>query len=270
MPGGMPVRRRIALGLVLILVTTLVPASFSLYYLTSAVRLMRDVSTADAATLAERMEAVEHLARVAERNTITGFMLALLAIAAIVWYLPHRMVRSLRRMGAILQQAETGNLNVAVAEGGMREVRELAAALNRTLGRLRRFDELKTRRVREEQRLTEALLVAASDGLAVVNPEGKLARVNRSLRRRLGLKDDEISGHTVAEIFGESVAEAVRTVQRDRDARSLGWMNGNARSGGGARGYRIYLWPVQDEAEGPPRILLRLSEDEPTEAGAAR
>jgi hypothetical protein len=104
----------------------------------------------------------------------------------------------------------------------------------------------------------------------------------------------------VAEIFGNRVEEAVLAVRRDRDVRTVRWSrvprtdsapqregarvgavatiatdgaiggapaSGKAPSRDGAETYRIVLSAVQDEAEGPPRILLRLSEDETTAEG---
>src|SRR6185436_8605724 len=97
---------------------------------------------------------VVSLSNRARRNLLTTITLTGLVGIYLVLFLPSRVVRSLRRVTHVLQQAERGDLDIATLETGSDEVGNLASHLNRVLRQMRTFDELKTERMlRAEQRL---------------------------------------------------------------------------------------------------------------------
>ena len=96
------------------------------------------------------------------------------------------MVRSLRRITHVLQQAERGDLDVATLETGRDEVGSLAVHLNRVLRQLRTFDELKTdRMLRAEQRLA-VLADNLETGIVLVDDQVHPGFVSSRARQLLG------------------------------------------------------------------------------------
>jgi PAS domain-containing protein len=269
--GTVSVRAHLSRALLLVLVLGLLPSVLAIHYLRT---LESTSSVAAASTPSPRVEAgslpgdtdpgggatsdldarrpvAMTAADRATRNAITFAILAAAAGVLVVVYTPAALLGALGKVTAILQQAESGNLNVAVAGSRVREVSTLAIAVNRTLGRLRHFDTLKTQRIREEQRLSEALLAASDRAMALVGPEASIARANAAFRSLVEANDEECDGRPVREVLGDEAHDAVRRVQRERDPASIEWSDGEA-----AGAFRIRLSPVKDEVEAPPRVLL--------------
>ncbi len=225
---------------------------------------MRGIGLESDRLLAARINALKGLAERSQglsaralRNLVTFLMLVAIALGLALTLLPRQVLRPLRRLSATLRQAEEGNLNVASTRSGIPELDRLAASVDRTLGRLRHFDSLKTRRVREEQRLRSALMSAAADGLAVINPGGRIARSNKLFQEWVGFDESASTGHAVSEVMGEAVGRAVSRVQAGRVAESLSWSARETSRGPAA--FTVALAAVKDEWEGPPRVILRLT-----------
>jgi len=126
----------------------------------------------------------------ARRNLLTTIVLTGLVGIYLVLFLPVRVVRSLRRITHVLQQAERGDADVASLETGSDEVGSLAAHLNRVLRQLRTFDELKTERMlRAEQRLA-ALTENLETGVILVDDQRAPVFASRRARQLLDSKPE--------------------------------------------------------------------------------
>lgn len=250
------VRSQLSRAMLLVLLIALLPSIVAIQYLRSVERVPPASAQAEpGAPGAEEASGTRDggpaFSDRAVRNTITFAILAAFAGGLVVVYAPVTLLKALGRVTSILKQAEAGNLNVAVAGSRIREVSALAVAVNRTLGRLRHFDALKTRRIREEQRLVEALFATNGHGLALVSPQAKIVRRNVVFRELVERGGGDCSGRSVRDILGAEAHEAVRRVQRDRDVATLEWA-----PGGEETSHRVTFSPVKDEVDAPPRVLV--------------
>ena len=254
--GAVSVRAQLSRAMLLVLLIALLPSIVAMQYL----RTMERAASVPVASSEQSMQSGElPLTSRATRNTITVAFLSTFAAALVVVYTPVALLRTIGRMTSILKQAESGNLNVAVAGSQVKELSTLAVAVNRTLGRLKHFDSLKAQRVREEQRLVEALFAVNTQGLALVNPQAKIVRRNLLFRELVEGQGEDCSGKAVGDVFGAEAHDAVRRVQRDRDVVMISW----TRDADG-RPRRLTFSPVKDEVDTPPRLLLTVQSDDET------
>ena len=167
----------------------------------------------------EHRRNVVSLSNRARRNLLTTIVLTCLVEIYLVLFLPSRVVRSLRRITHVLQQAERGDLDLATLETGSDEVGNLAAHLNRVLRQMRTFDELKTERMlRAEQRLT-VLVDNLETGIILVDEQMHPVFASRRARQLLdskpeGADDARIGGLLLSEPFSDLLKEALETQAR--------------------------------------------------------
>jgi HAMP domain-containing protein len=149
---------------------------------------------------------VVSLSNRAQRNLLTTIVLTGIVGIYLVLFLPSRVVRSLRRITHVLQQAERGDLDVAMLETGSDEVGNLAGHLNRLLNQARTFDELKTERMLRAERRLGILVENLEEGILLVDDEMNPVFVSRKARQLLdarpeGADDARIAGILSAEEF---------------------------------------------------------------------
>lgn len=247
-PGPSPnpsLSSRFVLALVLVLLLAALPAGIALVRLDGAADSLRGADPVSA--------------RYAGRGVRDGIVFGTLAVAATIWAgvaLNRRTKRAFHRLGTVFRQVAEGNLNVSATDTGLREVDELSRDAADAFDRLREFDRLKTRRIREERRVMDAVFATHPDGLALVNAERHIAIANARFRTLVSKGDEDVGGAPVEEILGPSVLEAVRRVQARRDPVSLEW-RGPARDG--APPLRVHASAVSDEVDTAPRVLLRMT-----------
>ena len=162
---------------------------------------------------------VVSLSNRAERNLLTTIVLTGMVGIYLVLFLPSRVVRSLRRITHVLQQAERGDLDVSTLETGNDEVGNLAAHLNRLLRQVRTFDDLKTERMlRAEQRLG-ILVDNLEEGIILVDDEMKPAFVSRRARQLLDARPEGADDARVAGILsGDDFAAILRKTIESQSA----------------------------------------------------
>ena len=148
--------------------------------------IARDIEDRAVAHVEEHRRHVMSLSNRARRNLLTTIALTGIVCISLILFLPARVVRSLRRITHVLQQAERGDLDVATLETGSDEVGSLAAHLNRVLRHLRTFDELKSdRMLRAEQRLA-VLVENLETGILLVDDQMRPGFVSARARQLLG------------------------------------------------------------------------------------
>ncbi|HEU5180044.1 MAG TPA: HAMP domain-containing protein [Candidatus Polarisedimenticolia bacterium] len=219
--------------------------------------IAHDIEERAAAHVEEHRGHVDVLSNRARRNLLTTILLTGIVCISLVLYLPSRVVRSLRRITHVLQQAERGDLDVATLETGRDEVGSLAVHLNRVLRHLRTFDELKSERMlRAEQRL-ETLVENLETGIVLVDDQMHPSFVSDQARDLLGsppegADDARIAGLLVEEDFSE-LLKAALSAQARQDPRVVDLDMGGSET----RRLRIWADPILT-ATGEVREILLL------------
>ncbi len=218
--------------------------------------IARDIEERAVAHVEEHRSHVDILSNRARRNLLTTIVLTGIVCISLVLFLPSRVVRSLRRITHVLQQAERGDLDVATLETGRDEVGSLAVHLNRVLRHLRTFDELKSERMlRAEQRL-ETLVENIETGIVLVDDQMHPSFVSDRARDLLGsppegADDARIAGLLLEESFSELLKEAL-SAQARQDPRVLDLDLGGSET----RRLRIWADPVLSPTGEVREILL--------------
>ena len=218
--------------------------------------IAHDLEERAAAHVEEHRIHVVSLSNRARRNLLTTIVLTGIICISLVLFLPSRVVRSLRRVTHVLQQAERGDLDVATLETGSDEVGSLAAHLNRVLRHLRTFDELKSdRMLRAEQRLS-TLVDNLETGIVLVDEQMHPGFISGQARLLLGTPpegadDARIAGLLQEDDFAEVLRKAVDSQTR-QEARVLDL------DVGGSHTHRLRVWadPVLSPTGEVREILL--------------
>jgi len=194
----------------------------------------------------------------ARRNLLMALILTALVEIYLVLFLPSRVVRSLRRITHVLQQAERGDLDVATLEMGSDEVGRLASHLNRVLRQLRSFDELKTNRMLRAERRLGVLVDNLETGIILVDDQMQPVFVSRRARQLLGshaegADDARIAGLLQDEEFSELLKETLSTQAR-QEPRCIDLDSG----AGEPRRLRLWADPVLSPEGEVGEVLLMI------------
>jgi HAMP domain-containing protein len=201
---------------------------------------------------------VASLSNRAQRYLLVTIFLTGLVGIYLVLFLPSRVVRSLRRITHVLQQAERGDLDVSTLETGSDEVGNLAAHLNRLLRQVRTFDDLKTERMLRAERRLGALMENLEEGILLVDDAHKPVVISRKARLLLdvrpeGADDARVAGILASEEFTAILRETIGS-QSAPEPRLITLEVGAA----APRRLRIWAEPVPDCSGEVKEILLLL------------
>jgi HAMP domain-containing protein len=190
---------------------------------------------------------------------LTTIVLTGLVGISLVLFLPARVVRSLRRITHMVQQAERGDLDVAALPAGSDEVGKLAGHLNRLLRQVRTFDALKTARMLRAERRLQTLGDGLEKGIVVVDGELRPIFASGPARRLLddrpeGADDARIAGILADEGCAAVLRQALESASAPEDL-VLSVDVGTA----APRRLRIHAEPVPEASGKAREILLLLS-----------
>jgi PAS domain-containing protein len=121
------------------------------------------------------------------RDLVAVLLLTVVAVALVAVVVPRCAVAPLGRLLATLRRAAEGDYAGTSDAFAEDEIGEIAETLNRVLHRVRTFDGLKTRRLREAEARFRAVADRSPEGIATVTAAGLVSYVNPQLRGDLGL-----------------------------------------------------------------------------------
>lgn len=206
----------------------------------------------------EHRSHVVSLSNRARRNLLTTIVLTGLVGIYLVLFLPSRVVRSLRRITHVLQQAERGDLDIATLETGSDEVGNLASHLNRVLRQLRTFDELKTERMLRAEARLQVLVENLETGIILVDDQLHPVFASRRARQLLdskpeGADDARIAGLLQDEDFSGLLRDTFETQTR-QDPKLIDLETGT----GTPRRVRVWADPIHSPTGDVPEALLMI------------
>jgi methyl-accepting chemotaxis protein len=155
------------------------------------------------AHITEHRQHVISLSNRARRNILTMVSITGMVGIYLILFLPARVVRTLRRITHVVQQAERGDLDVSALETGSDEVGMLASHLNRLIRQVRTFDELKTERMLRAERRLDALVENLEEGVVLVDDELHPVYVSRRARQLLDARPEGADDSRVSTILAE-------------------------------------------------------------------
>jgi two-component system phosphate regulon sensor histidine kinase PhoR len=146
----------------------------------------------------------EQLAEV-RRLALVAFAVALLAAAALAWSASALLSRRVRAIADVAGRYAAGDLSRPARDYGADEIGTVARVLDRSVRELsQRVAELDADRAR-----MEAILGGMSEGVLVVNQEGRLQLVNAAARRMLKLQDAPEERHYLELIRHPEIASQI-------------------------------------------------------------
>ncbi len=173
--------------------------------------LLKAAAVRNAATALKDYEA-ERASQTYEALAMLGVALALILSVLLIVLSGHLGTLIRKRLGLLHQGAQNvagGNLNFRIDEQGGDEFAELARAFNLMTDHLQGFtkqleSEINERKLFEqfltrESEKNRALLHSASDGIHILNSNGKLIEVSDSFCAMLGYKRDEMIGMHISQ-----------------------------------------------------------------------
>ena len=147
------------------------------------------------------------------RDVLTLATLSLLVLVGATIIVPERVLRPLKRLTALVRQAEGGNLRVAQAQVTPDEIGELAVRLNAVLGELGHFDELKRAKISSLAAQRNELIELLDMPAAVVDREGRVLHLSVRFCQSLGLDGNVMADRDLAarlELQGTPLSELLR------------------------------------------------------------
>jgi two-component system phosphate regulon sensor histidine kinase PhoR len=160
----------------------------------------------------------EFKARVLRTVAVASLIVGLVAIPFLFW-MARRTTRPILEMREVARKVAGGVLAARAGIPAGPELGGLATDLNHMAAQL----ETRLRELTAEKSELSAILSSMSDGVLVVNSQGKISLINDVLQRQFQLRD-EVRGRTILEVFhNASLDEMVKAaaVQDDLPSREL-------------------------------------------------
>jgi HAMP domain-containing protein len=228
------VRGRLTLALAataLLLVLPVIAASFHLhrhYQVIESLRELEQRPRASAAIVQARAVQARRLHARAAAITDEAFRdvltLAALGVIAIVFgtiALPARLLLPLRRLSALVRQAQGGNLRVVAAQLGRDEIDELTADLSRVLQELARFDELKRGKIAALAAQRDILLNLLPHPAVLLDGEGRTLQVSRSFLLAFATDAGRLIDQPLLSTLGLARSELAPALKQATEGESL-------------------------------------------------
>jgi len=135
---------------------------------------------------------VEKIFGKASRNLVSLTILAFIFVAALIVMLPARLVRPLRHITEVIRQAAEGKYGVTVQIDTQDEVGQLAQAFQKTMVRVRDFDERKKDRIVEDGAKIDALIRHMPMAAAILNRGYVIEVANDNFNHLFELTDQDV------------------------------------------------------------------------------
>jgi nitrogen fixation/metabolism regulation signal transduction histidine kinase len=141
---------------------------------------------------------IDRLASDAQRNMIIVIIIMLVFVLALGLVAPNLVSAPFRRIYRAIEEIRSGNLNVTIPVTATDELGELSQRLNDALVDLRRFDDMKIKRIAFERRRMETLANMVDYGVVLLSAEGKIEFVNSQLYILFHLQTADLVGREAA------------------------------------------------------------------------
>ncbi|MBI3320060.1 MAG: PAS domain-containing protein [Candidatus Omnitrophica bacterium] len=152
------------------------------------------------------------------RSALWSLVIGLLMITALSAWLTRRITQPLRRLTQIALAYAHGDLTQQAPAASVREVRELAGALNTMAQAIRRqLDELTS-----ERNQVTAIMGSMAEGVIAVDAQERVVLMNPAAALLLGVTAHEVIGQPLFELIRQhDIQELLHGVMQDRQRRTV-------------------------------------------------
>lgn len=185
----------------------------------------------------------------AYRDVLTLTALSLLVLGVVTTVLPRRVLRPLRRLTALLGQAEGGRLDVARAEVTPDEVGALAHRMNLVFSQLGQLDQLRREKISDLAAQRDLLLELCPAPAVLLDPEGRVIRASSRFGETFGRDAAALADRNLVTAMGWEQSELAGALARGGDASALEIEGGT---------YEVELWTLRPRGDGKASSLLLL------------
>ncbi|MCB4791817.1 MAG: HAMP domain-containing protein [Elusimicrobia bacterium] len=126
-----------------------------------------------------------------QKQAVFLILISLVIASALVFFIARDFTKPLVSLTKAAQFIAEKNFNVHVSVHTRDELQDLAETFNNMTMELRRYDEMQVDKVITEKTKTESVVHSISDGLLLIDQEGRLQLVNRKAEELLGLPAGE-------------------------------------------------------------------------------
>jgi PAS domain S-box-containing protein len=162
--------------------------------------LADEIAAAKWAELTMHADDADRIESVAKRNM--GIILGFTGISSLLLglYLPPKIVVPIRKLTRLIKRAQEEEFRVSIDVTSNDEIGELGRFINRMMDQIRIFDHLKVRKITEERRRLEVLSNLVSEGVILVDSDGRVCGINPVALDFFGLSQSDVEGRSLKEI----------------------------------------------------------------------
>jgi PAS domain S-box-containing protein len=163
-------------------------------------RLADEIAEAKWAELTMHADDADRIESVAKRNM--GIILGFTGISSLLLglYLPPKIVVPIRKLTHLIKRAQEEEFRINIGVTSHDEIGELGRFINRMMDQIRIFDQLKVRKITEERRRLEVLSNLLSEGVILVDSDGRVCCINPAALDFFGLSQSDVEGRSLKEI----------------------------------------------------------------------
>ncbi|MDL1873222.1 HAMP domain-containing protein [Deltaproteobacteria bacterium PRO3] len=166
----------------------------------SFVALSREALQARYQDLDKHQLELDRLSSNAQRNMIIVMLVLLVSAVGLGFVAPRIVSNPFKKMARAIEQVQAGNLEARIPVETDDELGEIAVALNKMLGDIRTFDQMKIRRIAFERRRFETLANMVDYGVILLKREGEVEFINSQLYVLFNLPSHEVEGKKLEDV----------------------------------------------------------------------
>ncbi len=163
--------------------------------------------------------------RVISPGPLGTFLMFLALLLVSAWIFSRSLLKTINGLIRAAGCVSAGDFSRGAEAASSDELGDLCGAFNRMAGQLKKYSDMQLETLRQEQKTTEAVLLAAEDGMVITDTEGRVRLANRKARSVLGLAAEApVEGRMLSELppagpVREAVLEALggRREKRSRE-----------------------------------------------------
>lgn len=157
----------------------------------------------------QRDKQIEEIIGETRRYMLIVLIITFLATILMSLVIPGKIALPFKKINDAVRELQDCNFDVSIYYDQEDEIGELARELNKMIGNMKHFEELRTDRISVEHRKFDMLANMVKRNVLIANANGELIYLNNSMYRLLDVESEEVLNKNMTDtIIPQSIKEA--------------------------------------------------------------
>lgn len=164
-----------------------------------------------------RLKQIQSMINKTKENMLYALIVTFLICIILSLIIPGKIALPFKKINDAVRELQDCNFDVSIYYNADDEIGEMANELNKMIGNMKTFEELRTDRVSVERRKFDILANMIKKNVLLVNANGELIYLNNIMYKTLNIQSEDILNKNMKDIiFPESIKSAFELALKRR------------------------------------------------------